>query len=149
MLKTFLLQAIQFSQTVLIQTIQLGISMQLVLFNPKIGPLSGTTTPGQSGPGSNGNEGVLHIPQSSGITRTSPSNCLVPYPGHLLGVGSYSSSELQSVYFSAPANWAIEFWYLKTTIRQGWPSAISTMAPATTPLKNWPRVKSCLWQRIG
>ena len=29
-----------------------------------IGPLSGATTPGQSGPGSDGNEGVLRIPQS-------------------------------------------------------------------------------------
>ena len=35
--KTFLFQAFQFSQTVLIQTIQLIISMQLVLFNPTIG----------------------------------------------------------------------------------------------------------------
>ena len=33
-IKTFLFQAIQFSQTVLIQTIQFSISMQLVLFNP-------------------------------------------------------------------------------------------------------------------
>ena len=38
--------------------------------------------PGQSGPGSNGNEGVLHIPQSPSITGTSPSDCLVSYPGH-------------------------------------------------------------------
>ena len=34
--------------------------------------LSGATTPGQSGPGINGNEGVLYILQSSSITRTSP-----------------------------------------------------------------------------
>ena len=32
--KTFLFQAIQFSQTVPIQTIQFSISVQLVLFNP-------------------------------------------------------------------------------------------------------------------
>ena len=32
--KTLLFQAIQFSQTVLIQAIQLSISMQIVLFNP-------------------------------------------------------------------------------------------------------------------
>ena len=32
--KTFLFQAIQFSQTVLIQTIQFSTSMQLVLFKP-------------------------------------------------------------------------------------------------------------------
>ena len=34
MVKSFLFQAIQFSQTVLIQTIQFSISIQLVLFNP-------------------------------------------------------------------------------------------------------------------
>ena len=50
--------------------------MLLVLFNPYIGPLSGATTPGQSGPGSDGNEGVLRIPQSSSIAGTSPSDCL-------------------------------------------------------------------------
>ena len=38
---------------------------------PIDGTLTGATTPGQSGPGSNGNEGVLHIPQSS-IIGTSP-----------------------------------------------------------------------------
>ena len=32
--KTFLFQDIQFSQRILIQTIQFSISMQLVLFNP-------------------------------------------------------------------------------------------------------------------
>ena len=43
--------------------------------------LSGATIPGQSGSGSNGNEGVLRIPQSPNITGTSPSDCLVSYPG--------------------------------------------------------------------
>ena len=38
---------------------------------------SGTTTPDQSGTGSDGNEGVLHIPQSSSITEASASNRLV------------------------------------------------------------------------
>ena len=40
----------------------------LVLFNLKIEALSGATIPGQSGPGSNGNKRVLHIPQSFSIT---------------------------------------------------------------------------------
>ena len=57
----------------------------LVLFNPLIGPLSGATTPGQSGPGSDDNKGVFCIPQSSSIAGTSPSDCLVSYLGHLLG----------------------------------------------------------------
>ena len=39
--------------------------------------LSGATTSGQTGPGSDGNEGVLHIPQSSNTAGTSPSDCLV------------------------------------------------------------------------
>ena len=39
--------------------------------------LSGATTPGQSGPLSDGNERVLCISQISSITRTSPSDCLV------------------------------------------------------------------------
>ena len=47
--------------------------------------LSGATIPGQSGPGSDGNERLLRIPQSSGITRTSLSDCLVSYTGHSLG----------------------------------------------------------------
>ena len=54
----FLFLAIPFRQIVLIQTIQFSISMQLVLFNP------GSTLPGQSGTGSNGKEGVLHIPKA-------------------------------------------------------------------------------------
>ena len=37
--------------------------------------LTGTTTLGQSGPGSDSNEGILQIPQSSG-TGNSPSDCL-------------------------------------------------------------------------
>ena len=38
--------------------------MLLILFNPQIGPLSGATTLGQSGPGRNGNEGgTPHSPK--------------------------------------------------------------------------------------
>ena len=62
--------------------------------------------PGQSGLGSNGNEGVLCIPQGPSITGTSPSDCFVSYPGHSLGGGSYPSAEMQSVYSTAPADWA-------------------------------------------
>ena len=81
--------------------------MPLVLFNPEWTidrVLSGTTTPIQSGPGSNGNGGVLRIPQSLSIIETSPSDCLVSYPGHSLG-GSYPSAEVQSVYSTAPVDW--------------------------------------------
>ena len=39
--------------------------------------LSSAITLDQSGPGSNGNEGVLCIPQNSSISGTTPSNCLM------------------------------------------------------------------------
>ena len=62
--------------------------------------LSGATTTGKNGPGSNGNEEVLCFSQSPSITGVSPSDCLVSYLGH-------SFAEMQSVYSTAPANWAI------------------------------------------
>ena len=68
--------------------------------------LSGATTPAQSGAGSNGNEGMLHIPQSSSLTGTSLSDCLVSYPGHLLW-GGLTPLQVQSVDSTAPANWAL------------------------------------------
>ena len=49
------------------------------------------TTPGQSRPGSNGNEGVCYIPQSI-RTVASPSDCLVSYLGLSVGWGSYLSA---------------------------------------------------------
>ena len=73
----------------------------LILFNPSIGPLSGATTPGQSEPGSDGNEGVLRTSQSSSITGTSPSDCLVSYPGHTLaGEVLPLCREVVSVFYS-------------------------------------------------
>ena len=52
---------------------------------------------GLSWPGSNDNEGVLNIPQSS---KTG----LVSYP--LVEWGSYPSAKMQSVYSTAPVDWA-------------------------------------------
>ena len=64
---------------------------------------------GQSGPGSDGNEGVLSIPQNSSITRASQSDCLVSYQDtRWSGEGSYSSAEMQSLYSTVPADWADE-----------------------------------------
>ena len=54
--------------------------MQCSSIWPIDGTLSGATSPGQSGPGSDGNEGVFCILQHSSITGTSPSHCLVSYP---------------------------------------------------------------------
>ena len=69
--------------------------------------LLGATTPGQSGPGSNGNERQLHISQSSSITKASLSDCLESYLGHLLGE-TYPSAEMQLVYSAALANWSVQ-----------------------------------------
>ena len=63
--------------------------------------LSGAITLGQSGPGSNGDEGVLHIPKKFSITETSPSDSLVSYAGHLLvGVVLPLCSEAVGVFYS-------------------------------------------------
>ena len=59
-------QAIQFSMSTLFSSIWSIDRTQ-----------SGANTMSQSGPGSDRNEGVLRIPQSSSITGTSPSDCLV------------------------------------------------------------------------
>ena len=59
------------------------------MWNSSIWPIDrtlyGATSPGQSGSGSDGNEEVFHIPQSSSITEDSPSDCLVPYIRILVG----------------------------------------------------------------
>ena len=60
---------------------------------------------GHIGPGNNGNEGLLHIPQIS-MARTLSSDDLMSYLGHSLGKGSYSSAQIQLVYITAPADWA-------------------------------------------
>ena len=66
--------------------------------------LSGATTPGQSGPGSYGNERVLRIPQSSSISGTSPPDCFVSYPGQSLGEGLTPSAEMQLVHSVVPGD---------------------------------------------
>ena len=54
--------------------------------------LSGAITPRPSVTGSDGNEEVLCIPQSSSITGTSPSDCLVSYTGHPWGLAPLQRS---------------------------------------------------------
>ena len=66
-------------KTVLFQLIQLSISTQLRSIQPIEKPQLGTSTQGQRGPRSDGNEEVLCIPQSSSNTGTLPSDCLVSY----------------------------------------------------------------------
>ena len=63
--------------------------------------LSVATTLDLSGPGSDGNEELLHIPQSSSIIGASLSDCLVLYPGHCLW-RSCLFADMQSMYSTAP-----------------------------------------------
>ena len=91
-------------KTLLFQAIQFNISTMISPIWPIDKTLSGATTLGQIEPESDGNKEVLCIPQSSSITRKSPSDCLVSYPRHLLGE-SYPSAEKQSVYSTASTNW--------------------------------------------
>ena len=57
----------------------------------------------QSGPESNGYEGLLHIPQIS-KAGTSPSDVLV-IRTIVSGVGSYPSTEMHSVYSPSQTDW--------------------------------------------
>ena len=62
-------------KTVLFPTIQFSINTQFGSIWLIDRTLSGATTSGQSAPGSDGNEGVLRLPQSSSITEISSSDC--------------------------------------------------------------------------
>ena len=61
-------------KTVLFQAIQFSISTQFSSIWGIDGTQSGANTPGKSRPGSDGNEGVLRIPQGSDIIGNTPSD---------------------------------------------------------------------------
>ena len=74
---------------------------------PIDGTLTSTTlTPRQSEPGSNDKEGILHILHSHRI-GVSPSDGLELNLGHSSGDGGghLPLAKIQSVYFTAPADW--------------------------------------------
>ena len=99
--------------------------------------LSGATIPCQSGPGCNGNKEVLHINQSSSITRVSPSDCFMSYPGHSLEE-PYSSAEMQSVYSTTPAKWANKDLRVQRTLKETWQFyTISKMDHIINHFKKW------------
>ena len=83
--RLFNAKSILYRQTIVFQTIQFSISNLISSIQVIDRTLSGATAPGQSGPVSDGNKVVLHIPQRPSITGTSPQDCLVLYPRHLLG----------------------------------------------------------------
>ena len=47
-----------------------------------------------------------YSPFPNALALLDPHDCLVSYPGYLLGEGSYLSAEVQLVYSTAPADWA-------------------------------------------
>ena len=87
-------------QTVLFQTIQFSISTLFSSIWLIDRTLSGATTPGQSG-----------TPHSSKLQHfwSLTVRLLSVISGHSLG-DSYSSAKMQSVYSTAPADWAISKW---------------------------------------
>ena len=93
------------SETVLFQTIQFSISTQFSSIWPIDRTQSSATTLGQSGPGSNGNKGVLHIPPKLQHYWNLTIRLFNVIPRQLLG-RFYPSAEKQSVYSTAPADWA-------------------------------------------
>ena len=68
-----------FIWTILFKTILFSTRTQFSSIWPIHRTLSGATTLGQSGLGSDGNKGVLRILQSHSITDASPSDCLMTY----------------------------------------------------------------------
>ena len=84
-------------QTVLLQIIQFSMSTQFISIWSIVRTLSGATTPGQSGPGSDGNKGVFRITQSSSITI----RLLRVISRHSLVGGSYFAALIRSVYSTA------------------------------------------------
>ena len=90
--------------------------------------LSSATTLGQSGPRTNGNEGLLWIPQIS-MAGTSLSDGLMSYPGNLLGGRSYSFAEMQ-MYFTPPSWLGLDKMWHKVNFQCfGSPQVVSIQKP--------------------
>ena len=77
------------------------------MFDPLIESLLGATNPSQSGLGSDSNEGVLRIPQSSSITGASPLDRLKSYQDTLGGGFLPFCRDAVSVFYS-PSRLGIE-----------------------------------------
>ena len=97
------------SQNCSITNIEFSISTLFSSIRPIDRTLSWVTTPGQSGPGFLNRP--LCIPQSFSVTVASPSDHLVSYIRHSFGE-FYPSTEMQSVYSTAPDDWALFFFFL-------------------------------------
>ena len=123
--------------------------------------LSSATTPGQSGSGSDGNEGVFPIPPNSRITGASPSDCLMLYPGYSLagrfllpcrGSGLQDPSEYSSQSYQCCGSYVLDSssglhflqpqptWLLRSEKIWSY-SDFSETLPLKTSVKNRHRVK--------
>ena len=87
-------------KSIIFQTIEYSISTHFSSIWLIDRTLSGATTPGQNGPGCDGNEGALCILQSSSITGASPSDCFMSYKKTRWG--SLSSLQRCSRYILQP-----------------------------------------------
>ena len=103
--KHFYFKPIQFSQKVLIQTIQFCISMQLVLFNPWIGPYQVLPFRAKVDLGAMAMKGLSAFPKAPASLE--PHHQIVLCHIQDTHGGSYPSAEVQSVYSTTPANWTI------------------------------------------
>ena len=84
--------------------------------SPIDGTLTGTSTPDQSGPGSNGDQGCFTFPKIKGLEPDHQIHLSVII-GHLLVGGRfYPSAEMQSAYFTSPTDRAI---YEKSVCKKG------------------------------
>ena len=101
------------SKTVLFQTIQFSISTQFSCIRPIDRTPSGVSTPGQSEPGSNGNEGVLRIPPKLQHYLNLTIRLFSVISMTLVARwGFYPPAEMQSVYSTAPSNWPSIYIYI-------------------------------------
>ena len=92
---------------------------------PMVRTLSGATALGQTRPGININEGVLHIPPNSRITEASPLDGLMSYSGYLLigGVEPLCRDAVGVFYNSSWLDWSIyEILLLNLTLHHILPS---------------------------
>ena len=108
----------------------------LVLFDPLIG---------QSEPGSDGNEGVLCISQSSSITGTSQSNCLASYPGHSLREGVIPLQRSSQCILQSQLTGQAHICILNTTIAYEYACVVVYLS---TPKEQRTSCISNSWKRI-
>ena len=101
--KLFKVKSLLIHWTVLFQTIQFNISTQFSSNWPIDRILPSATTPGHRGHVSDGNKRVLRISLNYNITKASPSDCLVSYPGYSLREDCLSE-KMQLEYSTSPAN---------------------------------------------